>query len=1312
MSSQNPENTFDSKLLNNTRGGTDLVEILMIVSLLGLGLVGAITLFGDSFEDQTDEVGDAVTRMEALQGSGTGSVAIAGNAATGGISAASLELNNGGAAGGVGSAGGAIGYGIGGYVGNASANSSIGTTSTTSSDVVLVRSDALSLSATNSTEGSLGSSLQASTDAWYQSFKNASGVVVGANGVAASSGTSISSTARAVVEAAPPVKSANELLGIENAHGILDSDFCQVLRGQTDGPQFVRKGRSKSDKKVRQKICSNVGFVEQNHPEGTMDQYALNLLSCRPSDTKCQKNNAYAAAMAALGFPLSNHKSVNKAFRRIHDMIEGGYCGRSGTEFCDMWSEMTREERIAYFGFGVEQWNTAANFLKIYKNGYRAAVDKRQAGIKQAVGLALNFIPGVGTTLSAVWNAGVAIEQGGDVLGALVGVGAALLGAQVDLGTIGGLPITGVLDGNRAGICLGGAICFDRQHDGDICLSGKTTGASGSVCDDGTVTAGVTNSSGTTVGISHNGVTDETGVSVSHTFENGVTASGSVADTEHGLVGTVGASVTDKNCVSPGNCTNTTYNGAVSAGPNGVDVTGGVNRENVVRDGDTVTRVSSGANVSTNGNVSASRGTSTEVNTGDTLVTNATNVNVSGNVNTGDASASVANSSSNTTYTEDEDGRQVVANSESQVIQGGLAVNGGKVVASGSINQSDTHRDDNGDVTVTNIGANGNTNGDLAANGSRTTIRTDDAGNEVVTTGTVNADTESGVAVSGSQTTTTEDGETTGVYAGADTKGGYDLGLVNDGGRCGANEHGINLEGCEGFVVDAAEDFHEHLANAEELAANGEGEDLGISDDAGCTGGNNSTQRGSGHALGTLPKAIMATGTANTGLDFGPSTSSDFCSTAHLNDATDDQKGALSVRLINIVPLVISANPNDLEHLNLAQLEEINSILDSYSGQMQFPNPERDPEAAAQFQADRERIMDLLAAGGQFEYKDSDGDGVRNFQEGYLAEYLSQTWDGIKDYGASLARDPDGTLIATADSFAEWARGETDEFLSHWCSPSNQGNGCANDPFNAARLYINQNINDAWDHYQQLDAECRGGNDQACVSREGIVFELQVGALTAGAGLSAKAVRSAIPDAPPVNLDANNRIEVFSDSDLPRGPVAGTVTGGFGRTHHARSPDTIPEGFGERTDPKDVVDWKVENDNADLLREHGFDIYQNPGQRIDNDKKPDYLVNGRYADLYYPETNTSPRNLRSKVAERKLGVTKELLRNKVEPPVDVNRLQANTVVMDLGRWNGSVEQAVAAFKKKPVADWGLDELIIISKEKEIFVFDPSTWPTK
>ena len=168
--------------------------------------------------------------------------------------------------------------------------------------------------------------------------------------------------------------------------------------------------------------------------------------------------------MAALGLPPSQSKGNKKALRRIHDMIEGGSCGRNKHGFCDMWAAMSREERIAYFGFTYEQWDSASQFLHIYKDAYRAKVKKRQGLIKQVIGVGLNFIPGVGTALSAIWTAGVTIADGGNVFDALLSAGLAIAGGNIGLGSIGGLPISISADGLSIGATGFG---FGVTWDGD-----------------------------------------------------------------------------------------------------------------------------------------------------------------------------------------------------------------------------------------------------------------------------------------------------------------------------------------------------------------------------------------------------------------------------------------------------------------------------------------------------------------------------------------------------------------------------------------------------------------------------------------------------------------------------------------------------------------------------------------------------------------------------------------------------------------------------------------------------------------------------
>ena len=49
-----------NKLASNEKGGTDLLEVLMLVALFALGLTVAIGAFKDSVETKTNEIGARV----------------------------------------------------------------------------------------------------------------------------------------------------------------------------------------------------------------------------------------------------------------------------------------------------------------------------------------------------------------------------------------------------------------------------------------------------------------------------------------------------------------------------------------------------------------------------------------------------------------------------------------------------------------------------------------------------------------------------------------------------------------------------------------------------------------------------------------------------------------------------------------------------------------------------------------------------------------------------------------------------------------------------------------------------------------------------------------------------------------------------------------------------------------------------------------------------------------------------------------------------------------------------------------------------
>ena len=147
------------QISNDSRGGTDLLEILMVVALFALGLVGAITLFGDSFGGKTSEVGDAVTRLEALKGKPNG-----GSAATG-ATPSSIARQPGG------STQIGIASNISGYT---NSNATSGITSSTAADVVVVPNGSIAVSGS-----------QNSLNQWVQSVNVVGGAIAGANSAGA-----------------------------------------------------------------------------------------------------------------------------------------------------------------------------------------------------------------------------------------------------------------------------------------------------------------------------------------------------------------------------------------------------------------------------------------------------------------------------------------------------------------------------------------------------------------------------------------------------------------------------------------------------------------------------------------------------------------------------------------------------------------------------------------------------------------------------------------------------------------------------------------------------------------------------------------------------------------------------------------------------------------------------------------------------------------------------------------------------------------------------------------------------------------------
>jgi hypothetical protein len=103
-----------------------------------------------------------------------------------------------------------------------------------------------------------------------------------------------------------------------------------------------------------------------------------------------------------------------------------------------------------------------------------------------------------------------------------------------------------------------------------------------------------------------------------------------------------------------------------------------------------------------------------------------------------------------------------------------------------------------------------------------------------------------------------------------------------------------------------------------------------------------------------------------------------------------------------------------------------------------------------------------------------------------------------------------------------------------------------------------------------------------------------------------------------------------------------------------------------------------ENEAADVLSRHGYDVEQNPGRRW-NGKKPDYMIEGKYFDSYAPSTKDID-NVRDEIS------------GKVRDPKS-GLLQADRIVLDMQDSPLTPADVTAALGRKPIK--GLREVIVI-----------------
>ena len=136
------------------------------------------------------------------------------------------------------------------------------------------------------------------------------------------------------------------------------------------------------------------------------------------------------------------------------------------------------------------------------------------------------------------------------------------------------------------------------------------------------------------------------------------------------------------------------------------------------------------------------------------------------------------------------------------------------------------------------------------------------------------------------------------------------------------------------------------------------------------------------------------------------------------------------------------------------------------------------------------------------------------------------------------------------------------------------------------------------------------------------------------------------------------------------------------RTPPSRAPDpsATPRGARKLAHPTKKNDrgLRRENESADALSRHGYDVEQSPKPRW-NGKEPDYKIEGRYFDSYAPDTKDID-NLRDEISKK--------VRDK-----KTGFLQADRIVLDMRDSPHSLTDVLAVLGRKPIR--GLREVIVI-----------------
>ncbi|MED4953412.1 hypothetical protein NYE69_01445 [Paenibacillus sp. FSL R5-0527] len=180
-------------------------------------------------------------------------------------------------------------------------------------------------------------------------------------------------------------------------------------------------------------------------------------------------------------------------------------------------------------------------------------------------------------------------------------------------------------------------------------------------------------------------------------------------------------------------------------------------------------------------------------------------------------------------------------------------------------------------------------------------------------------------------------------------------------------------------------------------------------------------------------------------------------------------------------------------------------------------------------------------------------------------------------------------------------------------------------------------------------------------------------------------------DIPPLpkNERQKNFIQFYEEKNRR---LDGEIGKGITKIKPSKQPDphATPKGPKTKISPKDDEATKRslarENQAAEILAKHGYDIEQNP--KIEGiTRNPDYRLEGELFDCYSPAEKTSARSIGSTIEEKV-----------------ITKKQADRVILNLSDWKGNTDSIVEQLRNYPIE--GLKEVIVITKEEKVISIYP------